>query len=231
MYGAQYLHAGIPGLTPEAAEFQVSYDLVGSVADYAVKVYGEKPPDFVSPEKFLGVHGGWDIRSAYQIAWSQYSSHIIDLPGLDAEAIDMFLKSGEFDLIISSIPAPDICKAPGSHNFLSRHIWAVGDAPELGISAPLLSIAHNAVICNGEPDTGWYRASNIQGFRTMEWPGERRPPIEDIAWVNKPIRNTCDCWADTGKVWRVGRYGSWDKKALAHTAYWDVREAIEGDLL
>jgi hypothetical protein len=120
--------------------------------------------------------------------------------------------------VVSSIPAKAMCDDRLRHTFNSRQVWAAGDAPERGIMAPI-SCAPNTVVCSGERDRGWYRISNVFGHTTAEWPIDRKPPIDTVSAVEKPISTTCNCWdfAD-----RVGRYGAWRKGYLAHQAYEDA---------
>lgn len=225
LYGAQYLHAEVPGLTiPET--FEVHYVLCGEVEEYAAKVYGETPPDFVSPQRLVGTHKGWDIRSAYNQAWDLYGSTATRMSIAGPDGLRSLLDLVGADITISTMPANLLCYQPQSHYFTARDAWAIGDAPDRGIQAPRM-VERNSVVCNGERDSGWYRASNILGYNTVEWPDERRPPIEGVAKITKPVRTNCDCWADTGRVWRAGRYGTWQKGYLSHFAYWEIKGALE----
>lgn len=230
MFGAQYLHMWIPGLTNTAPDYRILYLLNGTEAGYAQKVYGDVPPDFVSPAQLEGEHHAWDIRRAYDTAWDFYADLITDVSKFNAATLYHSLLSGDLtwaNLIISTIPAPDICRNRPLHEFASREIWAVGDAPELGVECPV-TVMSDAVVCDGTRDVGWYRASNIGGFRTAEWPGDRKPPIENVARVTKVVRSNCNCWQAEG-FWRTGRYGAWDKKLLTHHAYWSILDAFRPD--
>lgn len=219
MFGAQYLHKPIPGL-PEITE-TVSYRLLGSPEQYALKVYGGAvPPGEVSPSLLIGEHQVWDIRAAYYAAWERYESLVINLE-LDAHEIPHLLSG--FDHVMSSIPRQQICTA--GHDFFGERIWAIGDAPERGVSCPV-DVGGFTVICNGESHPAWYRASNVFGYRTAEWPGDSKPPIQDVAPVIKPIKTNCDCWE--GKHFSfVGRFGIWKKGILSHQAYETAKEIVE----
>lgn len=212
MFGAQYLHAPIPGLDGADAPIDIQYTLIGTPEEYKHKVYGERSVGYVSPEKLLGQHRAWDIRRAYYDAWTSYSGLIkdttIDYDWLADEV-------GRYDLMVSTIPATSLCYQ--GHYFASQDIWAIGDAPERGIFAPVL-VANNSVVCDGTKERGWYRASNVFGYKTAEWPEGSKPPVSDVARVAKPIGTNCDCWAEAG-VRRAGRYGEWNKGALSHSGY------------
>jgi hypothetical protein len=231
MFGAQYLHCWIHGLTQPQPEYRILYLLNGKEEEYARKVYGDTPPDFVSPAQLEGEHPGWDIRRAYDRAWARYSDLIEPIEKLTARRLwgMVFDKAtlGWASRVISTVPAPDVCMYPDQHTFSSRQVWAIGDAPERGVACPV-EVLPESVVCDGTPDVGWYRASNIGGYRTAEWPGDRRPPYEDIAEVTKVVRTNCDCWRAEG-FWRTGRYGAWDKKLLTHHAYWSILDAFRSE--
>jgi hypothetical protein len=217
MFGAQYLHAPIPQLTPSNEKpLRVHYKLEGDVAGYREKVYGNIPVK-VSPEALTMEHDAWDIRKAYDRAWYRYG-------GLVNETIitPEWMRSGELDrfgAVVSSVPLPILCEAKDIHEFHAARIWAMGDAPERGQFAPFRP-EPGTVICDGTKDRGWYRASNLYDHATVEWPYAKKPPLPGIAEVVKPIYSTCDCY--TRMPWtflKVGRYGVWSKSVLTHHAY------------
>lgn len=216
MFGAQYLHAPVPGLAEIGTV--IHYRLQGSVVAYRDKVYEGMPVESVSPESLAGYHRAWDIRAAYYDAWERYQSLIKHTPGIGAADVEDLRGKG-FRLIVSSLPAPSICM--GLHRFQSQKVWASGDAPERGKMCPVETPA-DTVICNGDPAPSWYRASNVFGYNTCEWPGGTKPPL-DVAEVIKPIKTDCDCQPG---VLRIGRYGTWTKGVLSHEAYTTVRKAI-----
>jgi hypothetical protein len=224
MFGAQYLHRPIPGLVGSDQPEQILYELWGTDQQYEEKVYGVTGNvPFVSPSRLRGVHPGWDIRRAYYDAYARYADSIVNDPSIDGDRIAEDMKSGYFGLVVSTIPAPDICINP-IHQFKIKEVWAVGDAPDKGITCPV-TIAPNTVICNGTESPAWYRASNVFGFKTAEWPEDHRPPVRDIALIRKPIESTCNCWVEDGVV-KLGRFGTWDKGAYSHDAYYTLQEII-----
>lgn len=214
MFGAQYLHSPIPGL-PEH-RIRVDYGLVGTVEGYRDKVYGPNAKVQASPETLLGHHPAWDIRAAYDAAWERYEHLVV------AADITPGWLSGEFGnpeaakhwrAIVSTVPAPLLCSE--EHDFLSQKIWAAGDAPELGRYCPI-TVPESTVICNGDPDNAWYRAARVFGHTTAEWPHDRKPPLNGLAEVEKPISTNCDCWPS---ITRLGRYGAWQKGILTDEVY------------
>lgn len=233
MFGAQYLHAPIDGLSPADEEPEtIRYKLVGEAEGYREKVYGINA--VATSVELLGKeHQAWDIRKAYDSAWEMYGPHVNDAqigpqvlgvmkwsPDLQPKVVGA-IDVDQFDVVVSSIPLTRLCYRPDVHQFHSVSIWAYGDAPERGQYVPYRPVP-NTVECNGEPFTGWYRAANVYDHATMEWPGNRKPPLPGIAQVTKPIYSTCDCYRDglfKPKFVPVGRYGTWTKGVLSHHAY------------
>lgn len=219
MFGAQYLHQEIPGLPAFSANLE--YKLTGTIEGYAKKVYGGTlPPEAVSPSHLLGESTVWDIRAAYYGAWGRYANMITSLHVDPGDIHDI---KQSFDLVVSSLPAPALCvDVEGRHSFEAEKVWAVGDAPERGIFCPIQTEPFT-VHCNGEPTPAWYRASNVFGYQTAEWPRDSKPPIENIAEVVKPLQTNCDCHLDRNFI-RIGRYGTWRKGVLSHQAYLTAKE-------
>lgn len=216
MYGAQYLHEEIPGLTDNQTPVDMKYIRLGSIEEYRAKVYGRRSGVTVSPEVLADSHPAWDIRAAYHRAWSWYVDRIVNIEHINDAWVRGLFQSGEFRDVISSLPASAVCQEPRVHSFDSQEIWAIGDAPERGIFCPVTEAMPGSVILNGTRDTGWYRTANVFGYRTAEWPGGSKPPLSNIARVAKPLSTDCDCFPN---LVRVGRYGTWTKGVLSHHAY------------
>ena len=214
MYGAQYLHKPIPGLL--ARKSLVEYRLLGTPDQYRQKVYGETAVPSTSVDVLIGRSMAWDIRAAYWDAWQRYEDLIEHTPGITGTQLESAYGEhwrGNYRRIISSIPLRTLCL--GGHNFRDQMVWAVGDAPERGVFCPI-RVESETVVCNGEEAPRWYRASNVFGYRSAEWPDGVRPPVSDITKITKPIATDCTChpWLE-----RVGRYGTWTKGVLSHEAY------------
>lgn len=220
MFGAQYLHRPIPGLDGDSEPAQLIYQVWGTAEEYRKKVYGDgiNAVPFVSPEKFKGEHEVWDIRRAYYDAFSRYLGRITDYKSIDHDTVNDLVMSKSFDLIVSTIPAIDICTNP-THVFRTQPVLAIGDAPERGVFCPI-EMPPMTVVCNGNKNPGWYRASNVFGYKTAEWPDGTRPPISAVASIQKPTGTTCDCWK--GKVLKLGRFGTWEKDQYSHHAYYTL---------
>jgi hypothetical protein len=210
LFGAQYLHAPIPDISRNGP-VTVEYKLLGTAAGYRAKVYGDDYNGTVSPEDLTERHLAWDIRETYDRLWGLYAEYVQDFP-LDPLSVNA-IREGKPDVIFNSIPRPVLCKV--GHQFKGTKIWAAGDAPERGKMIPYKQCPTNAVLCNGDPESAWYRLSNIFGHRTVEFPDYARPPIE-VAEVMKPTFTNCDCSDD---MVHVGRYGRWEKGWLSHEAF------------
>lgn len=226
MYGAQYLHRPIPLISKPEEKFEVSYVLQGTEEEYRRKVYGPTWNGTVSPEDLTEAHPGWDIRAAYDRLWGLMSELIIDTefktPADVARLIDRY---DDDHVWASSIPATVLCGMREQHSFASQEVYAIGDAPERGIFCPI-EVQPQTVFCNGETVPSWYRASNILGYRTAEWPEGKKPPIEGVAKITKPLATTCDCLPF---VHRVGRYGKWEKGVLSHSAFYETFAGLGGN--
>jgi hypothetical protein len=217
-YGAQYLHAPVPGYE-DVAKVRVTYSLIGTPEQYRQKVYQNLWSGKVSPEDFAGDHEAWDIRETYSRLWAD----LID--GLKVGLIQKriingaipFIRSLRPDLIVSTIPAQALCQNV-RHKFKSHTIYANG-------STTSETMPDNEIICDGTDEHEWYRVSNVFGFRTTEWPSRPRTPVHSGAVpVIKPLYTDCNCHPE---VLRAGRYGAWEKARLVHEVYPAVKRALE----
>lgn len=223
MNGAQYLHRRIPELP--ASKFSVLYRLKGTAEEYRRKVYGDLQKIPVSPESLDGEQTAYDIRLAYSVAYQKYVAGIHRVDSLDYDSLRAAIDWKKVRHVFSTIPARSIC-GNQAHVFRQQTAYAIGDAPEIGVFAPPVT-GENEVLCNGESEPAWYRASCIQGYRSMEWPSRRKPPIRNVAEIVKPIDSTCDCFVAEGLPFTsVGRYGKWNKGALSHDAYYQTMEEL-----
>lgn len=226
MRGAQYLHRPIPGLSTD--HFTIDYQLTGTIEGYREKVYGDDPDIPVSPQSLVGKHNAWDIREAYDNAWSEYGHTVRDLDVSSAKGFEFVEKILEdHDVVLSTIPAKQMCY--GGHVFRSEKIWSTDWVKHVGVFEDKIGepMIDNVVICSGDPGDWWYRQSRIQGYENTEFPLSKKPPYEKIWEVEKPVSTDCDCW--NGEIQRLGRYGSWRKGILSHEAYY-ATEALLTEL-
>jgi hypothetical protein len=224
LFGCQYLHQHIPGIGIPRFGKDVAYRLNGDPMAYREKVYGGAWDGNVSPDEYgpEQAHQAWDLRKAYDELWHRFAERVV--PGLVTPNTASALYGDEDAFIISSIPAPALCKDMENHKFQSQRVWA------MGTRGPMSSLPYRApdmtVECDGTRDKGWYRAATVFGHSTLEWPTGHRPPISGVAAVSKPLSTDCTC--NPGKRWlRVGRYGQWKKGVLVHTAYEQTMEWLQ----
>lgn len=222
MRGAQYLHQPIPGLSRDP--FQIDYRLEGSAEGYRAKVYGEDSTVDVSPESLVGTHDAWDIREAYDASWDLYKN---DITPWNIDHGVLGFPMSDYDLVLSTVPAKLLCTNQWTHEgnpsrceFESEKIWSTNYVKRFGTFAD--AATDNVVVCSGEPDDWWYRASRIHGWENTEFPADRRPP-GDVWEVEKPISTSCYCHPG---ILRLGRYGQWTKGVLAHDSFYNAEEAI-----
>lgn len=222
LYGAQYLHAPIDGLSPLDEEPEtIKYQFTGLVDDYRLKVYGLREDTVLTSVQTLEPeHQAWDLREAYDHAWRLYGDLVVDVD-LSGKPLPDLLPLEDFRLVVSTVPLPTLCYQPEVHRFHSTDVWAYGDAPDRGQLAPYRP-APFTVECNGTRDVGWYRSANIYGHVTMEWPSRNKPPLPGVAAVTKPLYTDCSCYRDGSirpRFVPLGRYGQWSKGVLTHHAY------------
>lgn len=214
LYGCQYLHEEIPGIKTAGPEL-VSYTLNGTAEEYRKKVYGSLALP-VSPQQYEGDHLAWDLRMAYGLLYAMYEEKIVSVRLSPSDIVPM-LSDFMPDAVVSSLPAPTLCQAGDRHTFTDVHCWAMGDAPGQRVADYGYTVPPFTVRCDGTKDVSWYRACNVFGYTTIEWPGHRRkPPLRDVVPFNKPLSTDCDCLPS---ILRVGRYGRWQKGVLSHEAY------------
>lgn len=217
MRGAQYLHLPIPMVS--GSPFTIRYMLQGDVDGYRQKVYGD-PRVQVSPESLVGIHNAWDIREAYDNLWALYSGYIKheELTPQNLPEIQQWSP----DYVINTIPRPTLCVDP-THAFSAEKVWVT---EQFRYSVEALGKDDDVVVCNGEPDVPWYRTSQIQGYENTEYPEHTRPPLsaDKLHEVVKPLKTNCNCDYGFGpERWiNAGRYGTWTKGVLAHSAFYDT---------
>ena len=224
LYGSQYLHMPIPGV-PCGDPRIISVEFNGTPDLYRRKVYGENYTGPVSPGSVASGHAAWDIRAMYDWLWEKYGSWIVPMNMSRANVDDVYQMSLRYDFAFCSVPLKPLCHTGPDdkpHAWHSQAAYAVGDAPDLGVSCPI-GCHDETIRYDGTRDVGWYRSSRIFEHTTCEWPAHgRKPPLQNIASITKPLWTDCNCFPNWN---RIGRYGEWKKGVLTHHAYlkvWDV---------
>ena len=237
LHGCQYLHEPVWGTA--TGPVRVKYDTVGA-AGYQEKVYGEGWTGTVSPDEYgpAQEHDAWDLRQTYNALWRFWGSRAVSvIKPLDETVVGTYLNNPTVDLVISTIPGPSLCRRIGAedqpHSFSYQSIWAIGQRTGTNEESVVFNgVPDNTVLCNGSRHVGWYRKARVFGYATTEWPfSAKKPPFTGVVRVDKPLKTNCDCWQETGKLLRVGRYGRWQKGYLVHQVVKDVTERITNQQL
>jgi len=218
IYGAQYLHQPIPGLSSQRPAGQIRTIRVGEAAGYAQRVYGNAQ-HVTSWEKVRPLADAWDLRKTYDAAWEQFKNSIADIT---LGPHDIAEYTANFDLVISTIPLWAICTNPKMHRFNSVPILVKKD---IGPEEVIKTKHPNWVVYNGSTGPAdWYRASSIFGHTSVE--ARSIPALMNKAhWESgfKVVSTNCDCHPN---VVRAGRMGKWTGGVLTHHAFATTIEVL-----
>jgi hypothetical protein len=223
IWGAQYLHQPIPGVTHTEPEV-IRYKMNGQPEQYLMKVYGDRWDGHISDDLRDQAHCAWDLRATYNKLWAEFEGSMnmlrfVDNTRLNQENIRTLTDS--YDLVVNTIPRKVFCAARGHHKFDFTEIWAMGDSDRQRVP---VSTPEGIIQYDGSEDSSWYRAARVFGYSTVEWPQRiNKPPIPGVQRVRKPISHDCNCMPE---VKHLGRMGRWDKKILVHHVYADMQELL-----
>jgi hypothetical protein len=216
IYGAQYLHKPIPGLSSQRPDGNIRTLRVGRPEVYAKRVYGNGQ-HVTSWTKVLPLVPAWNLRETYERAWQKYKDNIADMTVSPTDVAEL---TSEFDLVISTIPLWSICLLPNEHRFNSVSILVKKD---VHLRRPIAKEEH-WVIYNGTNQHDWYRASVIFGCPSIE---ARSHPklVNQAGWESgfKVVDTNCDCHPN---IVRAGRMGLWTRGVLTHHAFETTLGAI-----
>jgi len=220
LYGAQYLHKPIPGLSSPAPTGSISTYRVGTPEVYAERVYGWGTA-LTSWDRVVPLAAAWDLRKTYDVAWEKFSDDIVDTT-ICADEVSEF--GAQFDLVINTIPLWAICAKPSEHMFKSQNILVRKDIQFLEVPFFDHRQDENWVVYNGTHAFSWYRASYIFGHASVEARSEPAIQINKL-WEPgfKVVGTDCNCHPS---VIRAGRMGTWTRGVLTHHAFERTIEAI-----
>jgi hypothetical protein len=157
----------------------------------------------------------WSLTALYDKLWQTYKKKITDF-NIDRDFLDS-VERMDFDIMVSTIPAPCLCLDPDEHFFDSHKFW-VYEVPSEGMG----NLGGNVVIYNGEQGTPWYRSSRLFGKSYIEF-GDNSIHPDGCVPAAKIIATNCDCRPDWLKT---GRFGRWERGVLVHDAYWETKNAM-----
>ncbi|NIN69710.1 MAG: hypothetical protein GTO63_34510 [Anaerolineae bacterium] len=220
IHGAQYIHADIPGLPdlPQFTPFTVRYHKHGSEEGYRQKIYGDSVPQGgTSWDKFHGRQRALPMHEIYDYLYDT-------LMGQECRSVVKLIDERDFrelvsvyDVVVNTAPLPSI-KPDGVYR--TEDVWVVGHN--------IYHIQPDEIHYYGDEKFA-YRASNIQGHGSAEFPTVASVPFgyrRQARKVHKPL----DCDVSLPGVHRLGRYGKWKKGVLAHEAYSEMRDILRRDL-
>lgn len=226
LYGCQYLHADIPGLLGGPGR-TVRYTVDGPSDGYRRKVYGASWNGSVSTDEYgpEQTHLAWDLRSAYDSLWDIYGDSVYPMDITPQRAGSFYADPEGY--VLNTIPLPALCRDMENHKFVSQQVYAMGTrgVHHAQLRALPFTAPDDTIVCNGWRDTAWYRAATVFGYSTLEWPGGKKPPISGVVAVSKPLSTDCTCWQNDRST-RLGRFGTWTKGVLVHTAYFETMKAL-----
>lgn len=218
LYGAQYLHRPIPGLSSQDPTGWVKTRRQGRPEVYAERVYGLATMP-TSWERVSAYTAAWDLRETYDRAWEQFEGDIIDHT-IEPDEVTEY--AATFDIVVSTVQRWAICTKPRDHYFYTTPILV-----QQGIDLSDMDDDMNNpdwVIYNGTHEESWYRASHIFGHTSIEARCEEHL-LTNKKWEPgyKIVGTDCDCHPT---VVKAGRMGLWERGVLTHHAFERAVEAI-----
>src|SRR5262245_8530223 len=105
LYGAQYLHKPIPGLTDIDSASEITTIRRGVEKHYAERVCG----DGTQPTSWRRVQREapcWNLQATYDVAWDKFAKDIVDFTLTNEDVVEF---DRTFDLVISTVPRWAIC--------------------------------------------------------------------------------------------------------------------------
>lgn len=220
IYGAQYLHKPIPGLSTPASKGTIKTYRLGTAEGYAERVYGDgkRPTSYdLAPDE----RDAWDLRSAYDAAWDKFEGQI-NHQLLDGDGAIQY--EAVCDKVISTVPLWAICMRPDAHMFHSVSIMVTRRMEYTGLKT-FFGGESNGVIYNGTNYGRWYRTSHVFGHSSTEAIAsseflEENPGAEPGF---KIVSSNCDCHPG---IIKAGRMGKWQAGILTHHAFDDTIQAL-----
>ena len=151
---------------------------------------------------------GYDFRQAFDILIDRHA-HKVEKLEVSRPFVKYILDRGDYDYVISTIPLP-ILFPEAKCEKVERKVMR--GRPE-GIDQ-LIGLNPNQVIYNIDEQVNWYRYSNVLG---NEW-----TEVIEGGDFTIPKIITTDFQSPDERIILQGRYGKWDRKFLAHHAYYET---------
>lgn len=207
--GSMHLQEHIPGLTSPYPDNTALFVRLGTAEGYAEKVYGD-PTRETGWNNYNMIYPSWNVHRAYEALWQRYERVIIHAE-VDKPWLRGLLDSGSVDVVISTLPAKNLCLR--RHNFGYVPFWIQP------LETPEIDRGREVVVFNGFPKDDWYRWSILGGVCSIEYMRPQKGAFEG----KKAISSDCDCWPE---VIRAGRWANWKHGVLLHHAFHTAEEAM-----
>lgn len=155
------------------------------------------------------------MHTAYNQLYDMMYQHFHYEP-VDLTTETVWDLTDEFDAVVSTIPLNIVfphmaCK--------SEQVYCSQNFPQSLVNSEL---SQNCVVYNINENESWYRASRVAGTSWTEFVG--KPEEVPCFPINKLITEGVDVeyvFQETGII-LGGRYGTWNRKELAHDVYYRV---------
>lgn len=227
--GAQFMHEKIGWYCDINPDFHVNVIKVGTAEGYAENVYGDPTAPTSWDNFFPGTIVGWDMKKAYDRLWDKWKDRIQDIT-LTPEGINKIIEL--HDMTFSTVPLRAICYN-SEHAFRSQEVHIFHQSGESSLTEGVNdqdTMYYNGVAA-GSGGHPWYRFSQLNKYQSWEFSDEGAargwsPYAQsgNLVKIVKPVDNDCDCYP---MLFRIGRYGAWDKKILTHHVPNEVRRAVQ----
>jgi hypothetical protein len=220
IHGAQYVHGIIHDLPTWIHPFNVRYRYIGTEEIYRRGIYGDNlAPGGTSWGKFGPIEAAWPMREIYDWAFEELAVESLTIRrDLCPDEIEQMVDY--YDYVFNTAPLKAIARHGDFHH-------------ETVFIAPTnrYEIPRDEIHYFGDGRIA-YRASNLMGSPSTEFPFRQRDYIERktrklLVEIQKPL--SCSN-VDLPGMYRLGRYGKWHKGVLTHHVYEEVRHILQSNL-
>lgn len=249
VHGVQYINQHVPGVTTGAM------DLIGHVLmteDTELRTPTEFGPYHQKAGGTAGIVPGqgerdqghlyrgdwrepaWNIRAAYATLWDdsdlfkRFVLSSIWTGEIHPQSLFVTQTLSAFDLVISTLPRHCWARCEPGVVLEQRAAWVSTDTREH--PAPLRT-EFNTVIYDSSPGVGFYRAANIFGVASVEWPGEKpKPPVDGVLKMIYPT--TVQFLGGHEKpelpfrLEHVGQYAEWSEEINPGSVFFKTHELL-----
>ena len=228
-HGARWYEREIPGLKIKSA--MVTVQAVGDVDDYIAKLngplteYNRPRPDFLA----------FDYHEANLLLHNRFADRMSAM-GINPKNLDEF-SWDDCDFVFSTIPRPAFFGREESKMFAATRHWRLDEPSDQQRFAQEGDISKNICIFDGSKNSGWYRVMQTFGLISVEWPFDKKPPLEDLyteilplsAAPDLKLRNVDPLWRAKTTFAHVGPLARWSPCTDLGEVYFDVMKVLRRD--